>query len=871
MKKFTVLLIFLFAMYPAVSASPGDGYTAISKLDYYTNELTGTVIITVPGHSTKLDFTAELYLVGKLLTSQECPGSSPAKVPFDLQLVPMGHSKIDCKILLNGKSAATLQIEVVRLPPKDNEVKVNRLTGGLVVNGLPFYPFGFYCGSPVGTLPEDEVVYGFNMIAPYQKNTHETFAERKAYMDRCAELGMKVHYALNGLIGEPHNKSRKNPLSQEERFEIFKQEIIAFRDHPALLSWYINDEPLGQSRPIALLEKAYKMVKELDPYHPASIVFMMPHRGNEFANALDIAMTDPYPLPTDLDMVRHHVQDLKRHFEHQKSIWLVPQAFGGGEFWTRGPTRDEIRAMSYIGIVEGAKGMQYFIRRAPNLSPKATDAWSACRDMALETAEMTPYLLSEEASPAITSGNDRILAHAWRYRGKILVVAVNMDNKPYPLTFSMPDLKLNSVAKALFENREVSVRNGEIHDYITAYGTAAFLIDEKTLKEKVPADASNLILNPSFEINASPGTPGECTAGYDTRHGDPGATYFIDNRQAVNGTHSLRLVTPVDSGGIRLNFYHIDLQAGRSYTMSVWGKAEKRPEMPAFEMAIDKVPAGDIFTLDTDWKKYSVHFEVPNAPGRPSVQLTLHTAGTGWFDLLEVMPDPEISYEITSGGEATVTLRTVTSGAVIRYTLDGKAPGKNSRLFTKPFTLKKAAMVRTAIFIEGQPVVSSSESIPVNKALNKPVQYLIPFSTKYPAGGERALTDGKLAGSYFKDQNWQGFDATDIEVTIDLGKETTLHSVSAEFLSSVNDGIHLPKAIAVNYSKDGSSFLPAGSITNEEHGEAGKAYKKTFTVETGNKKGRYIRFTAKTIGLIPDGYLFKGTRSWLFIDEIMVE
>ncbi len=870
MKRYCFILLAVLFLQTNLQAN-GDGFHAFSKLDYYTSEREGTIIINVPKDENRHNLTVELNLDSKIIQTRSISGLSLVKIPFDLQKMAMGKHYIICKIFRNSQAIATLPIEILKLPPKDNEVKINRLTGGLVVNGLPFYPFGFYCGSPVGTLPEDEVVYGFNMIAPYQKNTPETFAERKAYMDRCAELGMKVHYALNGLIGEPHNKSRKNPLSQEERFGIFKKEIIAFRDHPALLSWYINDEPLGQSRPVSLLEKAYQIVKELDPYHPASIVFMMPHRANEFADAMDIAMTDPYPLPAGPDMVRQHVLDLKRHFQHQKSIWLVPQAFGGGEFWTRGPTRDEIRAMTYIGIVEGAKGMQYFIRRAPNLSPKATDAWSAARDMAVETAEMTPYLLSEEASPAITSGNDRILTHAWRYRGKILAVAVNMDNKPYPLTLSLDGIELNTLAEALFENREVTVRNGEIHDYITAYGTAAFLINEKAVKEKVPVDASNLILNPSFEINASPGTPGECTAGYDTRHGDPGATYFIDNRQAVNGTHSLRLVTPVDSGGIRLNFYHVDLQAGRSYTMSVWGKAEKRPEMPAFEMAIAKVPAGDIFTLSPDWKKYSVHFEVSQPPGRPSVQLSLHTAGTGWFDLLEVVPDPEIRYEITPDGEAAVTLKTVTSGAVIRYTLDGKAPAKNSRLFTKPFILKKAAMVRAAIFMEGQPVVSSSEFIPVNKALNKPVQYLIPFSTKYPAGGEQALTDGKLAGSYFKDKNWQGFEGTDVEVTIDLGKETTLHSVSAEFLSSVNDGIHLPEAIVVQYSGDGNSFLPAGSITNEEHGEAGKAYKKTFTVETGNKKGRYIRFTAKTTGLIPEGYLFKGTKSWLFIDEIMVE
>ena len=85
---------------------------------------------------------------------------------------------------------------------KPNEVKTDRLTGGLIVNRRQFFPFGFYCYSPVyPTLPEEEVVKGFNMISPYQKIMPETLNERKAYMDRCAGLGMKVHYNLLSVSG----------------------------------------------------------------------------------------------------------------------------------------------------------------------------------------------------------------------------------------------------------------------------------------------------------------------------------------------------------------------------------------------------------------------------------------------------------------------------------------------------------------------------------------------------------------------------------------------------------------------------------------------------------------------------------------------
>src|SRR4029077_19688220 len=98
---------------------------------------------------------------------------------------------------------------------------------------------GFYC-RPVAQLPEQEVTHGFNLIAPYQSNLPATLEERKAYMDRCARLGMKVQYSVNSLIGSGHNGAKGLNLTDDERFELLKKEIITFRDHPALLSWYMN-------------------------------------------------------------------------------------------------------------------------------------------------------------------------------------------------------------------------------------------------------------------------------------------------------------------------------------------------------------------------------------------------------------------------------------------------------------------------------------------------------------------------------------------------------------------------------------------------------------------------------------------------------
>ena len=92
-----------------------------------------------------------------------------------------------------------------------------------------FFPFGFYCYSPVHPLlPEEEVVKGFNMISPYQKILPETLNERKAYMDRCAQIGMKVHYNLLSVSGGGGVSSKTEDLSEDEKRELLITEIKDF-------------------------------------------------------------------------------------------------------------------------------------------------------------------------------------------------------------------------------------------------------------------------------------------------------------------------------------------------------------------------------------------------------------------------------------------------------------------------------------------------------------------------------------------------------------------------------------------------------------------------------------------------------------------
>jgi hypothetical protein len=99
------------------------------------------------------------------------------------------------------------------------------------------------------------------MMSPYQRILPETFNERKAYMDRCAQLGIKVQYNLLSVSGGGGVSSSIEGISDEEKKNRLIAEIEAFRDHPALLAWYISDEPTGNKISASQLEYVYRIIK----------------------------------------------------------------------------------------------------------------------------------------------------------------------------------------------------------------------------------------------------------------------------------------------------------------------------------------------------------------------------------------------------------------------------------------------------------------------------------------------------------------------------------------------------------------------------------------------------------------------------------
>lgn len=146
-------------------------------------------------------------------------------------------------------------------------------------------------------------------------------------------------------------------------------------------------------------------------------------------------------------------------------------------------------------------------------------------------------------------------------------------------------------------------------------------------------------------------------------------------------------------------------------------------------------------------------------------------------------------------------------------------------------------------------------------ALGKKVIYNSSYSPHYPAQGNTALTDGIRGDWTYGDGSWQGFISDNrLDVTIDMEKETPIHSVTAAFMQVVGAEVFLPETVIISISDDGINFTEL----QKQHFEVSKETPIRFTDISwqGEAKGRYVRYQAQA------GSEFGG---WIFTDEIIVK
>lgn len=237
-------------------------------------------------------------------------------------------------------------------------------------------------------------------------------------------------------------------------------------------------------------------------------------------------------------------------------------------------------------------------------------------------------------------------------------------------------------------------------------------------------------------------------------------------------------------------------------------------------------------------------------------------------DILDAGNKVFISSE-SQNGTPVIVLKTIFDDKDIYYTIDGN----DYKLYDEPFEIDHPCTVeafcgtsntkKTFLYHKGMGRL---------KSLNSPAGNYRP---EYSGGGDDALLNGILGGNDYRDGNWQGFCGIDADIEIDFGKAETVSSIKINFLANPFDWIMLPGVVKVYaFPVDTAPDTPETVVkTFKINRKLQPAGNQVFTETFGlnNLKTRYLRIVIENPGPLPEGTPGAGYRSWIFMDEIVVE
>ena len=271
-----------------------------------------------------------------------------------------------------------------------------------------------------------------------------TAAQLKTVFDRCAQVGLRIIPWLDGRMGR----------------ERFSEHISTLKDHPALLCWYVYDEPSGDR--FAEADARVKLAKSLDPSHPALINYL----GNRLENQTgDIYSTDVYPIPHSApNAAINAVKRMKAAAaKENKPVWMWLQGTGYAYWMDREPSPRELSCMVYGSLISGARGIYYFAQ-----FPRTAECFGEMRALCIEVDALAPVLYSLDTGPRASCSKPAILAGTYSLAGVLWVLAVNTQAMPCKTRFEVRNAPKGR-AEVMFEAREIRIADSAWEDAFGPY------------------------------------------------------------------------------------------------------------------------------------------------------------------------------------------------------------------------------------------------------------------------------------------------------------------------------------------------------------------------------------------------------------------
>ena len=277
------------------------------------------------------------------------------------------------------------------------------------VAGKPFFPIGMYIVS--WKLPDTAAILDkMRQIASGGFNT--------------VHVGVRSDEEFLAVLAE----ARRLTLMVIPEGAASHRGVSRYKEHPAVLAWNPGDEPDGRGTAPERVADIVARTKDVDPSRPSYMTLCVPAAYDRYCRAADILAPDPYPIPRrDINYVAQCIEKLQTCTDYHKPIWAIPQSFGGYSSWTRPPTPEEERNMTYQCLVHGVRGLVYYCYWDGGFDMAGhPELWAMMQRLAGEVRALSPMLLAGTEEQRQKLGPDgKVHAMLKRHGEALYLLAVN--------------------------------------------------------------------------------------------------------------------------------------------------------------------------------------------------------------------------------------------------------------------------------------------------------------------------------------------------------------------------------------------------------------------------------------------------------------
>ncbi|MFM9907935.1 MAG: FN3 associated domain-containing protein, partial [Chitinophagaceae bacterium] len=223
-------------------------------------------------------------------------------------------------------------------------------------------------------------------------------------------------------------------------------------------------------------------------------------------------------------------------------------------------------------------------------------------------------------------------------------------------------------------------------------------------------------------------------------------------------------------------------------------------------------------------------------------------------------------------GPLALKLKHYINGVAIRYTTDGSEPDSiQSKLYDNKVEINRGTLVKAKAFKSGWISSDVSQQYFFKSGfLPDSVQLLTAADPKYSKGGGKILFDLDKGDLNTTTGKWLGFKDNKMEAIFFYKKPIMASTVTVSMMKFLSPYIFPPSLIEVWGGNDAAHLKLLGRLKPDQplKDEAGEVV--AYEVPFAEQSLRCIKVIAVPVGKLPAWHPGKGSKGWVFVDELLV-